>query len=116
MLQALIKMLLREVLATHRQWGSTDNQFGAAMNYFYSKYQSCMTTSLLKLETAKSWKKEGKSECERPETQCYIWTFTLIDSPGLFIHSQTEQWLQDSVLGGWVTITLPSPQAHGLEH
>lgn len=62
MLQALIKVLLREVRGTHRQWGSTDNQFGAAMNYFYSKYQSCMTTLLLKLETAKGWKKGGKTE------------------------------------------------------
>lgn len=55
-------MLLQEVLGTHRQWGSMDNQFGAAMNYFYSKYQSCMTTFLLKLETAKGWKKGRKAE------------------------------------------------------
>ena len=52
----------------------------------------------------------------KPERNCYIRVFTPVDSPELFIHSQTEKWLQDSVLGWWVTITLPSPQAHGLEH
>lgn len=62
MLRASIEVLLREVLGTHGQWGNRDNRAGAAMNYFYSKYRSCMTTLLLKLETAKGWKKGGKTE------------------------------------------------------
>jgi len=42
MLRASIKVLLQEVLGTHRHWGSMDNQFAAATNYFCSRSPSCM--------------------------------------------------------------------------
>lgn len=58
MLRASIKVLLRGVPGTHRQWGSTDSQLGAAGGDFYS----CMTTLLLELEAAKVWKRGGRVE------------------------------------------------------
>lgn len=88
--RALITELQREVLGTRRQWGSTDSQRGAAVIYRYTKYPSCITTSLLKVERAKGWKKGGKTEhgINLRDTVIFELLLPLTAQGSSFIHRQ----------------------------
>lgn len=103
----MITELLREVLGTRRQWGSTDSQRGAVVIYRYTKYQSCLTTLLLKVERAKGWKKGGRTEHGINLRDGVIFELSLL------LTAQGSSFADRSVAhdSGWVAKTLPTPQA-----